>query len=105
MLLVRAHAFNDRCIVLQRSREAKSRKYDGKLPPEIGLIPLVVSTFGTWEDDARANLREIVFHRGRNSSVNLFSLSKQFFKDFPRLSPAREWQFAFYTKPHVDNPP
>ena len=77
---VRAHAFNDPNVVLQRSREAKFRKYEGKLPQEVGLIPLVVTTFGAWEDDARANLSEIVSHQGRNSAVNSISLKKQFFQ-------------------------
>ena len=77
---VRAHAINDPKVVLQRSREAKFRKYEGKLPPEVGLIPLVVSIFGAWEDDARANLREIVSHQGRNSSCNSNVLTKQFFQ-------------------------
>ena len=77
---VRAHAFNDPDLVLRKSREAKFRKYEGKLPPEVGLIPLVVSTFGAWEDDARANLNEIVSHQGRNSAVNSNSLKKQFFQ-------------------------
>ena len=61
-------------------REAKFKKYDGKLPPEVGLIPLVVTTFGAWKCDARANLREIVSHQGRNSSVNSVSLTKQISK-------------------------
>ena len=67
-------------VVLERSREAKFRKYEGKLPQEVGLIPLVVSTFGAWEDDARSNLCEIVSHQGRNSAVNSNSLKKQFFQ-------------------------
>ena len=41
---VRAHAFNNPDLVLQRSREAKFRIYEGKLPPEVGFIPLVVTT-------------------------------------------------------------
>ena len=75
-----AHAFNDPSLVLQKSREAKFKKYEGKLPPEVGLIPLVVTTFGAREDDARANLKEIVAHQGWNSSVNSKSLCKQFFQ-------------------------
>ena len=77
---VRAHAFNDPRLVLKKSREGKFRKYEGKLPPEVGLIPLVVTTFGAWEDDARSNLKEIVSHHGRNSSSSSVSLSKQFFQ-------------------------
>ena len=77
---VRAHAFHDGKVVLQRSREAKFRKYENKFPPEIGLVPLVVSTFGAWEEDAYANLREIVSHQGRNSATNSKVLSKQFFQ-------------------------
>ena len=65
---VRAHAFHDPKVVLQRSREAKFCKYDGKLPPEVDLIPLVVTTFGAWEEDAHANLKEIVSHQGRNAA-------------------------------------
>ena len=76
----RAHSFNNPKYVLQKSREAKFKKYEGKLPPEIALIPLVVSTFGPWEEDARANLTEIVSHQGRNSSVGSKSLCKQFFQ-------------------------
>ena len=34
----RAHSFNNPKCVLQKSREAKFRKYEGKLPPEIALI-------------------------------------------------------------------
>ena len=66
--------------MLRKSREAKFRKYEGKLSSEVALIPLVVSTFGAWEDDARSNLTEIVSHQGRNSSVNPISLKKQFFQ-------------------------
>ena len=77
---VRGHAFHDPNLVLVKSREAKFKKYEGKLPPEIALIPLVVTTFGAWEDDARENLKEIVAHQGRNSSVSSKSLSKQFFQ-------------------------
>ena len=51
-------------------------KYEVKLPPEVGLVPLVVSTFGAWEDDARANLFEIVSHQGRNSAKNSNSLKQ-----------------------------
>ena len=53
-------------------------KYEGKLPQEVGLIPLVVSTFGAWEDNA--NMCETVSHQGRNSAVNSNSLKKQFFQ-------------------------
>ena len=56
------------------------QKYENKLPPEVGLVPLVVSTFGAWEEDAYANLREIVSHQGRNSATNSKVLSKQFFQ-------------------------
>ena len=68
------------------TRESKFRKYEGKLPIEVGLIPLVVTTFGAWEDDAHANLKEMVPHQGRNSSINSNLLSKQFFSTFVGLS-------------------
>ena len=77
---VRAHAFHDPKVVLQRSREAKFCKYDGKLPPEVGLIPLVITTFGAWEEDAHANLKEIVSHQVRNSASDSSLLCKHFFQ-------------------------
>ena len=77
---VRSHSMLDPGLVLRKSREAKFKKYEGKLPPEVALIPLVVTSFGAWEDDARANLKEMVAHQGRNSSIGSVSLRKQFFQ-------------------------
>ena len=65
--------------MLEKSRKAKFKKYEGKLPPEVGLIPLV-TTFGAWEDDAHSNLKEIVAHLGQGLSSNSSSLRKQFFQ-------------------------
>ena len=54
-----------RRLVLEKSlEEAKFKKYEGKLPPEVGLIPLVVTKFGAWEDDAHSNLKKIVAYHG-----------------------------------------
>ena len=41
-------------------REHKFRKYEDKLPLGVGLVPLPVTTFGLWEENAAANLLEIV---------------------------------------------
>ena len=77
---VRAYSTQDPRLVLQKSREAKFKKYEGKLPPEVALIPLVVITFGAWEEDALANLKEMVAHHGRNSSISSKLLCRQFFQ-------------------------
>ena len=76
----RLHAASDPLFVLRKSREAKFQKYAGKLPTEVALIPLVVSSFGAWEDDARANLKEMAAHQARNSASSAKTLQKQFFQ-------------------------
>ena len=52
----RSHSATDATFILQKAREQKFRKYEGKLPLGVGLIPLPVTTFGLWEENAAANL-------------------------------------------------
>ena len=79
----RSHSATDASFVLRKAREHKFHKYEGKLPPDVGLIPLPVTTFGMWEENAAANLLEIV----RTQTNNLRGdekLNKRHF--FERLS-------------------
>ena len=76
----RANPFNPASYVLDKAREAKFRKYEGKLPREIGLIPLPVSTFGAWEDIAAANLKELVRAQSATLRVEPGKLQRHFFE-------------------------
>ena len=40
---------------LKKAREQKFRKYEGKHLCDVGLIPLPVSTFDAWEENAAAD--------------------------------------------------
>ena len=71
---------NSGSYVLEKAREAKFSKYEGKLPREIGLIPLPVSTFGAWEDVAAANLKELVRTQSANLRVEPAKLQRHFFE-------------------------
>ena len=71
---------NPASYVLDKARETKSRNYEGRLPCEIGLIPLPVSTFGAWEDIAAANLIELVRAQSANLRVEPGKLQRHFFE-------------------------
>ena len=62
----RAHSVVDANFVLRKALEYKFRKYEDKLPLGVGLIPLPVTTFGLWEENAAANLLEIVNVQSNN---------------------------------------
>ena len=45
----RSHSATDASFVLRKARKHKFQKYEGKLPSNVGLIPLPVTTFGMWD--------------------------------------------------------
>ena len=65
---------------LEKAREAKYRKYMDKLPNDIGLIPLAVSTIGAWEDNAALNLKEIIKQQSANWRSDGAKLLRHFFE-------------------------
>ena len=50
------------------------------MPPEVGLVPLAVTTFGAWEANAVANLKEINRQQASNMRVDGSRLQKHFFE-------------------------
>ena len=65
---------------LDKAREAKYRKYRDKLPSDIGLIPLAVSTLGAWEDNAASNLKELIKQQAANWRFDGVKLLRHFFE-------------------------
>ena len=65
---------------LEQAREEKLRKYEGRLNADVALIPLVVTTFGAWEDDAAANLRDIAVKQAENIGIEKKVAVKRFFE-------------------------
>ena len=76
----RSHSATDATFVLRKAREQKFRKYDGKLPFGVGLIPLPVTTFGLWEENAAANLLEIVNIQSSNLRGDKKNNKRHFFE-------------------------
>ena len=62
------------------NRRSKFRKYEGKLPLGVGLIPLPVTTFGLWEENAAANLLEIVNIQSNNLRGDKKNNKRHFFE-------------------------
>ena len=75
-----ANSLQSATYALEKAREAKFRKYDGKLPNHVGLVPLAVSTFGAWEFNAGANLREIVRQQAANMRMEVGKIRRHFFQ-------------------------
>ena len=75
-----ANSLRSATYALEKAREAKFKKYDGKLPNHVGLIPLAVSTFGAWEHNAGANLREIVRQQAANLRIGVGQIRRHFFQ-------------------------
>ena len=63
---------------LKKAREQKFRKYEGKHLCDVGLIPLPVSTFHAWEENAAADLKEFVKHQTDNLRLPNLKLLKHF---------------------------
>ena len=66
--------------VLDKARIGKFRKYGDKIPPEVALIPLAVTTFGAWEENAAINLREISKQQASNQRIDSSKLLRHFFE-------------------------
>ena len=54
--------------------------YAEKLPLGVGLVPLPVTTFGLWEENAAANLVEIVNVQSNNLRGNKQNNKRHFFE-------------------------
>ena len=65
---------------LEKAREAKFRKYRDKLPSDIGLIPLAVTTVGAWEENAALNLKELIKQQAANWRADGVKLLRHFFE-------------------------
>ena len=76
----RAHSVVDANFVLRKALEYKFRKYEDKLPLGVGLIPLPVTTFGLWEENAAANLLEIVNVQSSNLHGDKKNNKRHFFE-------------------------
>ena len=76
----RSHSAADATFVLQKAREHKFRKYEDKLPLGVGLVPLPVTTFGLWEENAAANLLEIVNIQSNNLRGDQKNNKRHFFE-------------------------
>ena len=76
----RSHSAADATFVLQKAREHKFRKYEDKLPLGVGLVPLPVTTFGLWEENAAANLLEIVNIQSNNLRGDKKNNTRHFFE-------------------------
>ena len=66
--------------VLEKARIGKFRKYGDKIPPEIALVPLAVTTFGAWEENAVINLKEISKQQAANQRIDGGKLLCHFFE-------------------------
>ena len=67
---------------LKKAREQNFQKNEGKHPCDVGLIPLPVSTFHAWEENAAADLKEFVKHQ----TDNLRLLNPKLLKLFSSIS-------------------
>ena len=76
----RSHSAADATFVLRKAREHKFRKYEDKLPLGVGLVPLPVTTFGLWEENAAANLLEIVNIQSNNLRGDQKNNKRHFFE-------------------------
>ena len=76
----RSHSAADATFVLKKARDHKFQKYENKLPLGVGLVPLPVTTFGLWEENAAANLLEIVNVQSNNLRGNKKNNKRHFFE-------------------------
>ena len=74
------HAFQIIKSVFRKAREHKFQKYENKLPLGVGLVPLPVTTFGLWEENAAANLLEIVNTQSNNLRGDKKNNKRHFFE-------------------------